>query len=170
MYALMTQISQTAACNRFHEAEPRLARWLLMTRDRVMAEEFPLTHEFLAGYAARGRHGGRQRVQAEAVDQISARQNPDPGRKRTQGGIVLLLSNRTEGAQARAGADSRERLISARHRSGFDFKWRHWRRPLCLNVLSVSCRTDCMALRCDVVIRGSVESQNGMPTGSAESH
>lgn len=48
MYALMAQISQTAACNRFHEAEPRLARWLLMTRDRVMSDGFPLTHEFLA--------------------------------------------------------------------------------------------------------------------------
>lgn len=47
-YALMAQISQTAACNRFHEAEQRLARWLLMTRDRVGSDEFGLTQEFLA--------------------------------------------------------------------------------------------------------------------------
>ena len=47
-YALMAQISQTAACNRFHEAEARLARWLLMTRDRVGSDEFPLTQQFLA--------------------------------------------------------------------------------------------------------------------------
>lgn len=47
-YLLMAQISQTAACNRFHEAGPRLARWLLMTSDRLNADEFRLTHEFLA--------------------------------------------------------------------------------------------------------------------------
>jgi CRP-like cAMP-binding protein len=47
-HALMAQISQTAACNRFHAADARLARWLLMTRDRVDRNEFPLTHEFLA--------------------------------------------------------------------------------------------------------------------------
>ena len=57
MYALMVQISQTAACNRFHEAEPRLARWLLMTRDRVMSDEFPLTHEFLAHMLGLRREG-----------------------------------------------------------------------------------------------------------------
>ncbi len=47
-YALMAQISQTAACNRFHDAQARLARWLLMTRDRVGASQFPLTQEFMA--------------------------------------------------------------------------------------------------------------------------
>ncbi len=45
---LMVQISQTAACNRFHLVEARLARSLLMTAERMGSAEFHLTHEFLA--------------------------------------------------------------------------------------------------------------------------
>jgi CRP-like cAMP-binding protein len=40
-------LGQLAACNRLHEAEQRLARWLLMVRDRVESETFLLTQEFL---------------------------------------------------------------------------------------------------------------------------
>jgi CRP-like cAMP-binding protein len=47
-HTLMAQISQTAACNRFHVVEERLARWLLMTRDRVRSNNFPMTQEFLS--------------------------------------------------------------------------------------------------------------------------
>ncbi len=47
-HLLMAQMAQTAACNRFHEAQPRLARWLLMSSDRLHADEFRLTHEFLS--------------------------------------------------------------------------------------------------------------------------
>jgi len=45
---LMRQFGQSAACNRFHPVTAQLARWLLMTRDRVGTSEFRLTHEFLA--------------------------------------------------------------------------------------------------------------------------
>ncbi len=47
-HALMMQVSQSAACNRFHPIEARLARWLLATRDRLDLNEFRLTQEFLS--------------------------------------------------------------------------------------------------------------------------
>jgi CRP-like cAMP-binding protein len=46
--SLLAQISQTAACNRFHAVEARLSRWLLMTHDRLRSNEFRLTQEFLS--------------------------------------------------------------------------------------------------------------------------
>ena len=42
------QVAQTAACNRLHDIEQRLARWLLMTQDRVDSGSLPITHDFLA--------------------------------------------------------------------------------------------------------------------------
>ena len=46
--ALMAMLAQGAACNRSHALEQRMCRWLLMTRDRVDSDDFPLTQEFLA--------------------------------------------------------------------------------------------------------------------------
>ena len=54
----LLRLSQIAACNRFHETEQRLARWLLMSQDRLGSEVLPFTHEFLAG-AAGDRTGHR---------------------------------------------------------------------------------------------------------------
>lgn len=47
-YVKLAMARQTVACNRFHPIGARLARWLLMTGDRVLSEEFFLTQDFLA--------------------------------------------------------------------------------------------------------------------------
>lgn len=47
-HALLCQIAQSAVCNRFHTVEKRLCRWLLISRDRVHSNTFPLTQEFIS--------------------------------------------------------------------------------------------------------------------------
>lgn len=45
---LLNAVSRVTACNQLHTCEVRCARWILATHDRVGADEFPMTHEFLA--------------------------------------------------------------------------------------------------------------------------
>ena len=44
----LAQVAQSTACNRLHPVEQRLARWLLMTHDRIGHDELQLTQEFLS--------------------------------------------------------------------------------------------------------------------------
>ncbi|CAK0766226.1 CRP-like cAMP-binding protein [Gammaproteobacteria bacterium] len=55
--ALMTQISQTAACNRQHSIEQQLCRWLLSTLDRLPSDELTITQELIAGMLGVRREG-----------------------------------------------------------------------------------------------------------------
>ena len=55
--ASLTQISQSAACNRQHNIEERLARWLLSVRDCVLQDELFLTQEFIANMLGTRRSG-----------------------------------------------------------------------------------------------------------------
>lgn len=47
-HAVLTQVAQSAACNRFHTVEERLCRWLLVSRDRIQTDTVRLTQEFLS--------------------------------------------------------------------------------------------------------------------------
>jgi hypothetical protein len=65
--ALITQISQTAVCNRLHTVEQRLCRWLLLTHDRVESAELRLTQEFIANML-----GGRRESVTKAARHLQA--------------------------------------------------------------------------------------------------
>ena len=62
--ALITQISQTAVCNRLHTTEQRLCRWMLMTHDRTQSDESEMTHEFISNMLG---------IQREAVSLVAQR-------------------------------------------------------------------------------------------------
>ncbi|MFB2768003.1 Crp/Fnr family transcriptional regulator [Pelatocladus sp. BLCC-F211] len=55
--ALLTQISQTAACNRHHSLEARLARWLLTAQDHTASDTIQITQEFIAELLGTRRSG-----------------------------------------------------------------------------------------------------------------
>lgn len=55
--ALMTQMSQTAVCNRHHSIEQQLCRWLLLTLDRMPTGELVITHELIASMLGVRREG-----------------------------------------------------------------------------------------------------------------
>ncbi|HUW28743.1 MAG TPA: Crp/Fnr family transcriptional regulator, partial [Sulfuriferula sp.] len=55
--ALMTQMSQTAVCNRHHSVEQQLCRWLLLTLDRLPSSELTMTQELIASMLGVRREG-----------------------------------------------------------------------------------------------------------------
>jgi len=55
--ALITQISQTAVCNRLHSVEQQLCRWLLLSHDRVKTDELVMTQELIADMLGVRREG-----------------------------------------------------------------------------------------------------------------
>ena len=69
MFVLTTQLAQSAACNRFHHLDERMARWLLMTHDRAHRDTFHLTHQFLAYML-----GVRRAGITEAAGRLQAKQ------------------------------------------------------------------------------------------------
>ena len=89
-HSLLAQVAQSSACNRFHLVDARLARWLLMTNDRLGVEEFPLTQEFLSNMLGVRREGVSRAAGAlQAADLIHYSR-----------GVITLLNRR--GLEARS--------------------------------------------------------------------
>jgi CRP-like cAMP-binding protein len=69
-HSLLTQVSQSAACNRFHAVDARLARWLLMTGDRLGTNEFRLTQDFISNMLGVRREGVNKAAGALQKDEL----------------------------------------------------------------------------------------------------
>ena len=90
----MVQGSQTALANGRGRLDERLARWLLMWHDRVLADELVITHEFLAAAAGRppaGRHRRPARARRQRPDPLDAQPRPRPRPRRSAAGGQRLL-------------------------------------------------------------------------------
>jgi CRP-like cAMP-binding protein len=88
--ALMTQMSQTAACNRHHSIEQQLCRWLLLTLDRMLKNELIMTQELIASML-----GVRREGITDAAGKLQ-----DAGFIRYRRGLITVLSR--SGLETRA--------------------------------------------------------------------
>lgn len=82
------QVAQTAACNRLHDVERRLARWLLMAEDRVGSDMLHITHDFLATMLGTDRSSVS--VAANALQKMNIIQY-------SRGAVKVLNRDRLEG-------------------------------------------------------------------------
>jgi CRP-like cAMP-binding protein len=104
--ALITQISQTAVCNRLHSVEQRLSRWLLLCHDRVKSDELRMTQEFISNML-----GGRRESVTVAAGHLQDAGLPHYAR----GHIKILDRKGLEGAVCecyRVVKDEFDRLFS----------------------------------------------------------
>lgn len=88
-HSRLAQVSQSAACYRFHPIEERLARWLLMTSDRMETSEFEITQEFLSNMLG---------VRREAVNKAAVTLEQRNLITHTRGHIAIVSRRRLERA------------------------------------------------------------------------
>ena len=98
--ALLTQMCQTAACNRHHSIEQQLCRWLLLTLDRLPSNELVMTQELVAGALGVRRESitrGCRKFAARRHCPISPRPHCRARAARAGGGRLRVLRRRQEG-------------------------------------------------------------------------
>jgi CRP-like cAMP-binding protein len=83
-HSVLTQVTQSAGCNRFHSVDARLARWLLMTSDRLGMEEFRLTQEFMSNMLGVRREGVNRAAGALQADNLISYRR----------GVITILNRR----------------------------------------------------------------------------
>ena len=92
--ALITQMAQTAVCNRHHSVDQQLCRWLLLSLDRLAIErtvdDAGIDRQH-AGRAPRRRHRGRREVAGRRVDSVTSRGTDHRARSPGSGGAVLRV-------------------------------------------------------------------------------
>jgi len=111
IHAFITQVSQTAVCNRLHSVEKRLCRWLLLCHDRTFSNDLWMTQEFIANML-----GGRR----ESVTVAAGRLQDLGWIRYARGRITILDRNGLEGAVCecyRTVKNEADRLVSLRERS-----------------------------------------------------
>lgn len=104
--ALITQISQTAVCNRLHSVEQQLCRWLLLSHDRIPSDELVMTHELIADMLG---------VRREGVTVAAGRLQDEGAISYIRGRIQILDRQKLEDTVCecyRVVTDESERLLS----------------------------------------------------------
>ncbi len=101
--ALITQMAQTAVCNRHHSVDQQLCRWLLLSLDRLPSNELSMTQELIANMLGVRREGVTEaagKLQDARVDSLPPRQDhrarsPGPG-----GAILRVLPGGQDGIRS----------------------------------------------------------------------
>lgn len=102
--SMMSQISQSAVCFRFHSVEQRLARWLLMTSDRIGSNNFQLTQDFLSNMLG---------VRREAVNKSAVELQANGLIAYSRGQVTILSRRKLEKASCRCYAIIRSEEMEA---------------------------------------------------------